>query len=164
MRVIDSRLVAVVGLTLALVAACKKKETAATPGTIDTAVPAVAVTTEVAPGVLMTVEAGPGTGLVLVDGNGRAMYVLDKAPTDTTVWKPVSGSQAMTTTDANVNKGLIGTTTANGTSQATYAGKPLYYYSGDAAAGDRKGQGATASGTTGHLVSPAGGSAGATRK
>lgn len=164
MRVIDSRMLVVAGLTLALVAACKKKETAATAGTIDTAAPPVAVTTEVAPGVLMTVEAGPGTGLVLVDGNGRAMYVLDQPPTDTTVWTPVTGSQAMTTTDPNVNKALIGTTTTNGTSQATYAGKPLYYHRGDIAAGDRKGQGATASGTTGHLVSPAGGSAGATKK
>jgi predicted lipoprotein with Yx(FWY)xxD motif len=123
----------------------------------------VAVTTEVAPGVLMTVEAPPGSGLVLADGSGRAVYILDGTPTDTTMWRPVGGSSAMSSTDAKVNKGLIGTTTgSSGTSQATYGGKPLYYYAGDSASTDRKGQGATASGATGHLVSPTGSAAGGT--
>jgi predicted lipoprotein with Yx(FWY)xxD motif len=158
-----SVLVGMVGLTLA---GCSKQQDSR--GTIDTAAavvapaPApVAVTTEVAPGVLMTVEAGPGTGLVLADGSGRALYVLDGVPTDTTMWRPVSGSTAMTSTDAKVNKGLVGTTTnASGASQATYAGKPLYYYAGDSASTDRKGQGASASGATGHLVTPSGSAAG----
>ena len=63
-----------------------------------------------------------------------------------------------------VNRSLIGTTTnANGTKQATYAGKPLYYYSGDTTAGDTKGQGVTASGATGHLVNPEGNAVGANK-
>ena len=124
--------------------------------------PAVAVTTEVAPGVLMTVEGGPGTGVVLADGQGRAMYILDAAPTDTNTWKPVSGNTRMTSTDPKVNGSMIGTTTANGAPQATYNGKPLYYYNGDSAANDRKGAGVKASGATGHLVTPAGSAAGGT--
>jgi predicted lipoprotein with Yx(FWY)xxD motif len=145
---------------LALAAACSKQQDA--KGTIDTAAPPpVAVTTEVAPGVLMTVEAPPGTGLVLADGAGRAVYILDGVPADTSMWRPVTGSSAMTSNDSKVNKGLIGTTTnANGTTQATYSGKPLYYYAGDSASTDRKGQGTAASGATGHLVSPTGGAAG----
>lgn len=126
--------------------------TPATPGA------PVAVATEVAPGVVLTVQADPGTGLVLVDDKGRAMYVLDTAPTDTNAWKPVTGTP--TSTDARVNNSLVGSTTmANGTKQATYNGKPLYYYSGDSASTDRKGQGMKASGATGHLVDTAGNAA-----
>lgn len=151
---------------LVVVAACSKndanRDTTSSAGAIAPP-PPVAVTTEVAPGVLMTVEAGPGTGLVLVDGAGRAMYILDGIPTDTSTWKPVNGDAALTSTDKNVNSALIGTTTnANGTKQATYNGKPLYYYGGDTAAGDKGGQGKTASGATGHLVNPQGNAAGGT--
>jgi predicted lipoprotein with Yx(FWY)xxD motif len=65
-----------------------------------------------------------------------------------------------TSTDARVNNSLVGSTTmANGTKQATYNGKPLYYYSGDSASTDRKGQGMKASGATGHLVDTAGNAA-----
>jgi predicted lipoprotein with Yx(FWY)xxD motif len=148
-------------LALSLLVACSKhaqqQDTTSAAGVIAPAAPAVAVTSEVAPGVVMTVEAPPGTGLALVDGKGRAMYVLDATPTDTNTWKPVNGSTALTSTDTNVKSSLIGTTTgANGTKQATYNGKPLYYYSGDTAPNDTNGQGVKASGTTGHLVTPAG--------
>lgn len=150
-------------LVLCLAVACSKqstnKDTTISAGTV--APPPVAVTTEIAPGVLMTVEAGPGTGLVLVDDAGRAMYILDAVPTDTNTWKPVSGNLSKVSSDPNVKSSLIGTTaTAGGGTQATYNGKPLYYYSGDAKAGDRTGQGKTASGATGHLVGPQGNAAG----
>jgi predicted lipoprotein with Yx(FWY)xxD motif len=158
----------VMGLTvLTLSAACSKHQDA--NGTIDTAAatpapPPVAVTTEVAPGVLMTVEAPLGSGLVLADGSGRAVYILDGAPSDTSMWRPVAGSSATSSKDPKVDKGLIGTTTnASGSTQATYGGKPLYYYADDSAATDRKGQGATASGATGHLVSPTGSAASGAR-
>ena len=150
----------VVGVAvLTLTAACSKQQEE--KGMIDTTVPpAVAVTTEIAPGVLMTVEAPPGSELVLADGSGRAVYILDGVPTDTTVWRPVAGSSAMSSNDPKVDKGLIGTATnANGATQATYSGKPLYYHAGDSASTDRKGQGAVASGATGHLVSPTGSAA-----
>lgn len=166
MRTVGGRLLMGVAV-LTLTAACSKQQDA--KGTIDTAAPPVAVTTEVAPGVLMTVDAPPGSELVLADGSGRAVYILDGVPTDTSMWRPVAGSSAMSSNDPKVNKQLIGTTTnANRSTQATYGGKPLYYYAADTAASDRKGQGASASGTTGHLVSPAGGAAsgagGATRR
>ena len=147
---------------LTLAAACSEQQDA--KGTIDSAA-AVAVTTEVAPGVLMTVEAPPGSELVLADGSGRAVYILDGVPSDTTMWRPVAGSSTMSSSDPKVNKGLIGTTTnANGSTQATYGGKPLYYYAGDSSATDRKGQGTTASGATGHLVSPSGSAASGARE
>jgi predicted lipoprotein with Yx(FWY)xxD motif len=123
----------------------------------DTAPGSVAVTTEVAPGILMTVDAGPGTGLVLADGSGRAVYVLDNTPADTNTWRPVSGATTPVTTDSSVKRSMIGTTTSSsGVKQATYNGKPLYYYSGDTSPKDRKGAGVKASGATGRLVSPEG--------
>jgi predicted lipoprotein with Yx(FWY)xxD motif len=150
---------ATAALLLGFAVACGKKD-AEVDSTAIAPAPAVAVATEVAPGVIMTVEAGPGTGLVLVDGAGRSMYILDAVPSDTNTWKPVNGSTTPTSTDANVKSSLIGSTTnANGSKQATYAGKPLYYYSGDTAPGDRKGQGQTASGATGRLVNPEGNAA-----
>ncbi|MGW5409699.1 hypothetical protein [Streptomyces spiralis] len=40
-----------------------------------------------------------------------------------------------------VDAGLIGTTGGGSRAQATYAGRPLYYYAGDQVAGDVEGQG-----------------------
>jgi predicted lipoprotein with Yx(FWY)xxD motif len=146
------------GVLLGLAIGCSKHEANVDTGSSAGAIaPAVAVTAEVAPGVIMTVAGPAGTGLVLVDNNGRSMYILDAVPTDTDTWKPVN--KTMTSTDPNVNSSLIGSTKANGTTQATYNGKPLYYYSGDTAAGDKNGQGKSASGATGHLVTPQGNAA-----
>jgi predicted lipoprotein with Yx(FWY)xxD motif len=162
----DRLMVGVAFLTLTV--ACSKKQDAGV--TTDTATPPpVAVTAEVAPGVLMTVETPPGSDLVLADGSGNAVYILDGVPSDTSTWRPVSGNAPMSSNDPKVDKSLIGTTTtANGSKQATYGGKPLYYYAGDSGSTTRKGQGATASGTTGHLVGPTGnavsGSGGATKR
>jgi predicted lipoprotein with Yx(FWY)xxD motif len=150
----------IVAVVLTLAVACRKNGSQVNDTAAGALEPEVAVTTEVAPGILMTVEAPPGSEVVLADGNGRSLYVLDGVPTDTTTWKPVSGSARMTSTDPKVSNSMIGTTTnANGQSQATYNGKPLYYYSGDTAAGERKGNGVRASGTTGHSATPQGNAA-----
>ena len=62
-------------------------------------------------GIILTVASKAGTGLFLADGSGRALYVLDKTPSDTNSWKPVSGASAPTTTDTSIKAGMIGTTT-----------------------------------------------------
>jgi hypothetical protein len=52
---------------------------------------------------------------------------------------------------------MLGTTMrADGTTQVTYSGHPLYLYAGDTNAGDTKGQGLNASGGLWWLLSPAG--------
>ena len=123
----------------------------------DSAAPAAVVAAEVAPGVVLSTVVTPGQSVVLADGNGRAVYVLDAPPTDTTVWKPVSGTSRPTTTDTSVKSSMLGTTTGpNGSQQATYDGKPLYYYKGDTLPNQQAGQGHRASGATGHLVTPNG--------
>jgi predicted lipoprotein with Yx(FWY)xxD motif len=151
-------------LLVAAAAACtrhngNKMDTSSAAGAIapDTTAPAAA--TSMAPaatGIIVTVATRPGTGVYLADANGRALYVLDKAPSDTDDWKPVSGASAPTSTDTAVKADLLGTTTGPSGAQATYAGKPLYYYSDDEASGDVKGDGKKEDGATGHLIRPDG--------
>lgn len=137
-------------------------DTAGRPMTTDTgmaAPPATAATPGSPMGpptaiVLMTTTV-PRHGTILVDGSGRALYILNHAPKDTTSWRPVSGTSAPTTTDTAINSSALGTTTgANGAMQATYDGKPLYYYSADTTANAVSGEGKSEGGATGHLVHP----------
>ena len=85
-------------------------------------------------------------GTVVVDGDGNTVYLFtndDGTPTcnDTCAdtWPPVP---APATAGAGVDSELISSATrADGTEQATYGGRPLYYYAADTAPGDTNGQG-----------------------
>ena len=155
-------------LLLGLAAACSRKnannmDTSSAAGAIapDTNPPAAAAPmTSLPPGIVITVASKTGTGLFLADGSGRALYILDKTPSDTNYWKPVSGASAPTTTDTSIKSSMIGTTSGANGMQATYGGKALYYYAGDSAAGDVKGEGKKESGAMGHLLHPDGSMAG----
>jgi predicted lipoprotein with Yx(FWY)xxD motif/uncharacterized membrane protein YphA (DoxX/SURF4 family) len=82
---------------------------------------------------------GSAYGRVLFDGGGRALYVFtrDRAGRSTCsgacarAWPPyLVGSRP--TAGRGVRGGLVGTVQrADGRRQATYAGRPLYYYVGD---------------------------------
>ena len=78
-------------------------------------------------------------GRVLFDGSGRALYLFkrDKGSRSTCsgacakAWPPFLTSKAPKA-GAGARASLIGTTKrADGTVQVTYAGHPLYYFSGD---------------------------------
>ena len=102
-------------------------------------------------------------GQALVDAAGRSLYLftndtqnsgtssctgecLVKWPPLFTDGEPVAGE--------GVDTSMLGTITlADGTTQVTYNGWPLYYYIDDAAAGDANGQGV---GGVWFLVTPAG--------
>lgn len=89
-------------------------------------------------------------GTIVVDGNGMTVYQFDK---DTqgggtsscsgqcaTQWPEVHGDAQSVQADGVT--GMLGTITGtDGQPQLTLNGWPLYYYQGDAAAGDTKGQG-----------------------
>jgi predicted lipoprotein with Yx(FWY)xxD motif len=84
---------------------------------------------------------------VLTDADGRALYLFtkDTGSTSTCVddcaakWPALAGPA---TAGDQVDAGKLGTTTRpEGTVQVTYAGKPLYYFAMDKAAGDTNGQG-----------------------
>ena len=110
-----------------------------------------AVTTTVA---VVTTTAGPlnvkvattSLGSVLVDGAGRTLYVFTKdeknksncAGACAATWPALYGTP---TAGAGVTGAKLGSfATADGKTQATIDGQPLYYYGADTAAGDAKGQ------------------------
>jgi predicted lipoprotein with Yx(FWY)xxD motif len=111
----------------------------------------------------------PGLGTVLVNGSGRTLYLLTSEQggrltcTDengcTRVW-PDTELPAGTTrgiAGAGVEPSMLGTLRASGGSlYLTYAGWPLYTYSGDSGPGQARGQGIVSFGGTWEALSPAG--------
>jgi predicted lipoprotein with Yx(FWY)xxD motif len=86
-------------------------------------------------------------GDILVDGQGRTLYAFTKDKGDQSVcsgkcaqnWPALTGTA---TAGTGVQAGLLSTAKqANGSTQVTYGGMPLYYFAGDAKPGDVNGQG-----------------------
>jgi predicted lipoprotein with Yx(FWY)xxD motif len=114
-------------------------------GTAATAAP----TTTAAQGASGTTVAVTSSklGNILVDGDGRTLYAFTKDKGDqsacsggcATNWPALTGTAAAGT---GVQASLLSTSMqANGDSQVTYGGRPLYYFAGDAKPGDTNGQG-----------------------
>jgi predicted lipoprotein with Yx(FWY)xxD motif len=86
-------------------------------------------------------------GNILVDGNGRTLYAFtkDKGGQSACSGQCASNWPALTgpaTAGTGVQASLLSTAMqADGKSQVTYGGKPLYYFAGDAKPGDINGQG-----------------------
>src|SRR5262245_25695577 len=88
-------------------------------------------------------------GTVLVDGNGMTLYLFesDSGMTSTCTGTCASTWPAMTTsgsakTSGDASSSMLGTGTgADGSTQVTYNGHPLYTYSGDSATGQANGEG-----------------------
>jgi predicted lipoprotein with Yx(FWY)xxD motif len=113
--------------------------------------------------------ASTSLGTVLVS-DGRTVYLFEKDTAGTagspatsacsgacaTAWPPVTvtGSPAA---GPGVQADLLGTTKRpDGSTEVTYAGHPLYWFSGDSAPGDVNGEGSTAFGAGWYVVSPNG--------
>lgn len=88
-------------------------------------------------------------GDALAGAGGMTLYILtaDTGGTSTctgdcaTNWPPLPGDGSQVTPGDGVT-GTFGTTTRDdGSTQVTHEGQPLYYYSGDQAAGDSTGEG-----------------------
>jgi predicted lipoprotein with Yx(FWY)xxD motif len=158
-------------------AACAKKDsradTAAAAGAPAVVVtppggPAVAVAVPTDAPVTLEVAAPPGTGVILTDANGRPVYVLEGPggkPANCTGdcaanFTPVPGHAVPKTGDTAVKASLSGGgPRPDGTMQATYNGKPLYYYRDDTVPGAPKGAGQKVGGATSYLVNPQGNNA-----
>jgi len=103
-------------------------------------------------------------GTILVDGQGRTIYLFqrDTGPTSTCNGACLAQWPAVTTHGTPQAAGGASTTKlgvtkrSDGTMQATYAGHPLYYYAGDAAAGETNGQGLNFFGAPWYVMSPNG--------
>src|SRR5260370_20515629 len=148
------------GLALAPVAV------AACGGGGATASTTPARTTSTSPTTIGTGKTALGT--ILVDSQGRTLYLFthDSGTTSTcsascaTAWPPLAATGTPTAT-SGVNATLLGTSKrADGTTQATYNGHPLYRFVNDRNAGETNGQGVTAFGGSWFTVTVAGNQAG----
>ena len=88
--------------------------------------------------------ASSSLGRILVDGQGLTLYMLSTGVCTgpcAGIWPPVAYDDVAVLGDG-VDGSLLGQTEReDGFLQAIYRGHPLYYYSGDSAAGDVNGQG-----------------------
>jgi len=103
-------------------------------------------------------------GTYLVDGKGRTLYLFEKDRTKTSMcadacavaWPPLKTKGRPKAAGA-AKASLLGTSKrADGTTQVTYRGHPLYYFVQDKKAGDTKGQNVDGFGAEWYVVSPAG--------
>jgi predicted lipoprotein with Yx(FWY)xxD motif len=100
-------------------------------------------------------------GTILVDEDGKTLYRFEADSTNKSncsggclnLWPPVMAN-GKATAGSGVTGGMIGT--ATGSSQVTYAGHPLYWFSGDTKAGDTNGEGLNDFGGEWYAISPAG--------
>ncbi len=103
-------------------------------------------------------------GPILVDGSGRTLYLFKKDSGSTsscsgacaTAWPPytTTGTPAA---GSGITASLLGTTKrADGTTEVTYNGHPLYYFARDSKPGDTSGQNVDAFGAEWYVLSPAG--------
>ena len=143
MRKVLARAALLAALTL-VVAACgggdEPSGTAATAPPATTAAQQEGATT-------VAVASSSRLGDILVDAEGRTLYAFTKDQGDQSAcsgqcaanWPALTGTA---TAGTGVQASLLSTAMqANGDTQVTYGGRPLYYFAGDAKPGDTNGQG-----------------------
>jgi predicted lipoprotein with Yx(FWY)xxD motif len=111
----------------------------------------VVATTSGSTGAFLTVS---GKSVYLWVKDGKNMSACSGACAG--AWPPVPATGTVTA-GSGVTASDLGTITrSDGTKQVTYDGHPLYYFSGDSAAGQTNGQGSDGFGAKWWLVSPTG--------
>ena len=152
-----------VGIAL-VAAACSSAAATPTPATPATSPTPV---TSAAPATSLTLAEtiDPTLGTYLTGVNGMTLYVSTSDTPDTsactatcaTTWPPLTVATGATITGPSDATGAFATITrSDGTIQVTYNHLPLYYNSGDSAAGNTTGQGLNGT----WFVAPASGSVG----
>ena len=105
-----------------------------------------------------------GLGRIVVDGRGRTLYLFEKdrrghsacSGTCAAYWPPLLTS-AKPVAKTGVKASLLGTTRrADGTKQVTFAGHPLYFFSGDVKRGETSGEGLHDFGAGWYVLTPSG--------
>ncbi|MEA2443246.1 MAG: hypothetical protein QOJ12_538 [Thermoleophilales bacterium] len=103
-------------------------------------------------------------GGVLVDSAGRTLYAFGKDTTDASQcagacaknWPPAAAAAKPKVGSGVAQAKLKVISRADGSSQLSYAGHPLYRFVGDSGKGDVKGQGVNAFGGVWYVVAPGG--------
>ena len=106
---------------------------------------------QVTPTPVVTIATDPKLGNHLVAASGMSLYVYSKdkanisncTGTCATTWPPYAPATDATLAlgDSTITGQLVTITRADGTTQLTYKGKPVYFYKNDVNPGDVKGQG-----------------------
>ncbi len=148
-----------------VLAACSSQPGATTAGQAPASTAPAAAATSLATqatALQLEVRQDPTLGGYLAGADGRSLYVFMKDTGGTSAcssdcaasWPPLTAlSSGDVTAGAGVTGSLATITRQDGTLQVTLAGRPLYYFAADAAAGDVTGQGV---GGVWFLASPAG--------
>jgi predicted lipoprotein with Yx(FWY)xxD motif len=138
-----------------LVAACSSSSGTSAAATKTTG-PTTTPTSSAAPssrasGSALALKTATGkAGIWLTNSAGRALYTYtrDKGTTSecygacATTWLPLTTTSSVTISGQyTVQRDLGVTTRTGGAKQVTYGGHPLYYFKGDTAPGQTKGQG-----------------------
>jgi predicted lipoprotein with Yx(FWY)xxD motif len=146
--------------TALLAAACSSASSTSAAAPAASSSPAASASTTAT---VIKTTAG-STGAFLTSSSGRAIYLWVKDGKNMSActgacagaWPPVTTTGSVTA-GSGVTASDLGTITrSGGTKQVTYDGHPLYYFSGDSAAGQTSGQGSDGFGAKWWLVSPAG--------
>jgi predicted lipoprotein with Yx(FWY)xxD motif len=150
-----------------LAAACSSGSGTAASSTTKPATPGASGATGGGGGGAAAVSARtlPGIpGMALTGHGGRTVYLFSADPMHkstctgacATAWPPVTAS-GMPHAGSGVSQAKLGTIhRAGGTTQVTYNGHPLYYFSGDTGPGAAKGQGVKAFGSDWYVVGTSG--------
>jgi predicted lipoprotein with Yx(FWY)xxD motif len=105
-----------------------------------------------------------GLGQIIVDSRGRTLYLFEKDPRGhsacsgicATYWPPLLTSGKPIAV-AETKRSLLGTIPrAGGARQVTFAGHPLYFFSGDTKRGQTNGEGLKDFGAGWYALSPSG--------
>jgi predicted lipoprotein with Yx(FWY)xxD motif len=115
-------------------------------------------------GALVNTSNTVGLGNIVVGPTGRTLYVFlkDTGPTSTcsgacaAQWPPLITTGKLTTSGGVSSTALKAVRRSDGKMQVTFNGHPLYYFAGDSAPGDAKGQGLNTFGARWYAVSPSG--------
>jgi predicted lipoprotein with Yx(FWY)xxD motif len=111
-------------------------------------------------------SASTSLGTILVDGQGRTLYQFAKdkgmksncSGACATNWPPFTATSKPATGGGVSTSAIRLVKRSDGMSQVTLAGHPLYYFSGDQAAGQLNGQGVDEFGAKWFTVAPSGSS------
>jgi len=103
-------------------------------------------------------------GRVITDSRGRTLYLFEKDKRGrsscsgicASYWPPLLTTEKPVAT-GGAKRSLLGTIRrSDGTKQVTFAGHPLYRFSGDSKRGQTSGEGLTDFGASWYAVSPSG--------
>jgi len=148
-------LVLLCALALAACGSPSKSATATTTGTTGTP----AATTAPSPSVVVSTTSVGGLGRILVNSEGQVLYSFTAGGKPVrcdssclAAWPPLTLPAGVTSPTGAAGVGTLGTTTANGVTQVTVDGLPLFTYAGDPAPGVANGNDVVSFGGTWKVV------------